>query len=169
MYKNRISKYCNDKRNPKRGQKGFLPDLQEWAKACEEYCYDKQIVKHFDICNETFYKFLDRQRYEEEHGRKAEFLEAYKNGKNKSRLEAIQLLKQSARKKDEAATIIFYAKTFGNLIESKDLKDLKMKKKEFALKQKEFLTKLAEKFELDFEQLKEFATKFFKDAKVDDI
>src|ERR1700744_6175357 len=99
----------------------FVPDIKEWAEACEIYCYDKQISRHFDICQETFYAFLDRERYAEEQGEISEFLAAYKKGRNKTSKFAISNLLQLAKKGDPAASI-FTAKTYGGLLETKDIK-----------------------------------------------
>lgn len=164
----RISQYSKDK-NGRRGRGlCFIPELKEWKEACEIYCYDTQIAKHFDISKETFYVFIDKQRYEEEQGRKSEFLDAYKNGRNKTAKFAISNLLQLAKKGDAAASI-FTAKTYGGLLETKDIKHIELKKIEVAFKTKQFLTDLASKFELKYEELNEFAEKYFKDAKLDDI
>lgn len=166
----RISQHYKDKKT-KRGQyPKFVPNLDEWREACLLYCYDKQIAKHFDISHETFYRFIDRQRHEKDQGRPAEFLDTYKLARNTTKKQVLNKLLSS----NETAALIFSAKTFGGLTEKKDDKEYELKKKEFELKQKEFelkqkefLAKLGEKFQLDYEQLKEFVEKFFEENKKD--
>jgi hypothetical protein len=161
----RKSQHSKDKKGPGRTKK-FEPDLKEWAEVCELYCYDKQIFQHFDICAETFYAFLDRQRYAEEQGTRSEFLAAYKDGRNKGRNFALTSLKKLTEKGEVAATI-FTAKTYGGLLEAKDIKHIELKKYEVAFRTKQFLTELGNKFNLNFEELKEFADKYFNDVKLD--
>ena len=163
----RISQHYKDKQKPGRSIK-FNPTIEEWTDACQTYCFDTQICKHFDVHKETFYLFLDRQRYEKEQGRAADFLDVYKMGRNKTTKFAIDNLKINAERGDPAATI-FFAKTFGGLIEAKDIKHIELKKYEMAFKSKQFMTELAKKFELNYEELNTFANKYFSDAKLDDI
>ena len=161
--KSQVSKDRKAGRLPK-----FVPNIKEWSEACEIYAYDKQIVRHFDICNETFYSFLDKERYKEEQGEVSEFLAAYKNGRNKTSRFALSNLLNLAKKGDAAASI-FTAKTYGGLLETKDIKHIELKKIEVAFKTKQFLTDLANKFQLSYEELNEFANKYFKDSKLDEI
>ena len=165
----RISQHYKDKKNKKigRGLK-FNPSINDWKEACEIYAYDTQIIKHFDICAETFYSFLDKQRYEQDQGRKSEFIDTYKNGRNKTRKFAISNILQMAKKGDPSSSI-FVAKTFGGLLETKDIKHIELKKYEVAFKTKQFMTELANKFELNYEELNTFAEKYFKDDKLDAI
>lgn len=164
----RISEWSKNRKNGKGRSAKFAPDLKEWAEACKLYLYDKQIYKHFDVCNETFYSFMDKERYKVEQGGKSDFLDAYKKGRNTTRKFVLSKLLEGVKNNDIAATI-FSAKTYGGIIEEKDLKQHLLRKKEFALKQKEFLAKLADKYELDYDDLKSFAAKFFKDAHMEDI
>jgi len=143
-------------------------EKEEESLFCETYAYDTQIFKHFDICRETFYAFMDRQRYAVETGKKSAHLDAYNNGRNKSRQFAINNLKKLAEKGDPMCSI-FTAKTFGGLLETKDIKHIELKKYEVAFKTKQFMTELANKFELNYEELDEFAKKYFKDDKLDAI
>lgn len=163
----RISQHSLAKKG-KVGKAPFEPSLEEWTKVCKLYPYDKQIFEHFDIAKETFYSFLDKQRYEKEQGRKSEYLDAYKNGRAESKSFALANLLKLAKQGD-AACSIFVSKTFGGLLESKDIKHIELKKIEVAFKTKQFLTELASKFELKYEELTEFAEKYFKNAKLDDI
>ena len=163
----RISQHSLSKMG-KCGKAQFLPNLEEWTKVCRLYPYDKQIFEHFDIAKETFYAFLDKQRFEKEQGRKSDFLDAYKNGRAESKSFALSNLLRLAKSGD-AACSIFTAKTFGGLLESKDIKHIELKKIEVAFKTKQFMTDLAAKFELNYEQLEEFASKYFKDSKIEDV
>ncbi len=165
----RISNYSKDKKN-KKGGRGlkFNPSISEWKDACDVYAYDTQIIKHFDICQETFYSFLDKQRYEIEQGGKGEFLETYKACRNKTRQFALKNLLKLAKEGDSACAI-FSAKAFGGLLEAKDIKHIELKKYEVAFKTKQFMTELAKKFELNYEELNEFANKYFSDDKLDEI
>lgn len=157
----RKSQHSKEKKGKRGRTQKFDPDLKEWTEACEIYAYDKQIAKHFDICQETFYVFLDRQRYAEEQGNPSEFLAAYKNGRNKTRKFAITNILKLAQQGEVAASI-FAAKTYGELIEAKDIAHIELKKKEVELKTKSFLTELANKFNLNPEQLEKFAQDYFE-------
>lgn len=159
----RVSQHSRDKKG-KRGQNPFAPDLKEWQLACKLYKYDTQIAKHFDICKETFYSFIDKQRCLLEQGKSAEFLDAYKKGRNDTTQFVLTKLMESVKNSDIAA-IIFAAKTYGGLKEAKDTDAHLLKKKEYILKSKQYLTDLAKKFELNYEQLCEFSNKYFSDIK----
>jgi hypothetical protein len=150
------------------GRKPFLPDLKEWKEACEIYVYDKQIFEHFFISRETFYRFLDNQRCLIDEGKKSAYIDAYTKGRNKSKQWAISLLKNAAEKGD-TGSIIFSSKAIGGLLEAKDIAHIELKKIEVSFKTKQFLTDLANKFNLNYEQLNEFANKFFHDPKMDEI
>jgi hypothetical protein len=163
----RISRHSLSKQG-KRGKAEFIPDLKEWTQACKLYAYDKQIFEHFDICAETFYRFLDKQRFEHEEGRPSEYIDAYKAGRAEKRAFALTNLLQLAKKGDPACSI-FVAKSFGQLLEAKDQKHIDLKKKELELKTRTFLTSLAEKFSLNVEELQSFADKHFTDKNLNDI
>lgn len=163
---NRISQHYKDKKNSKRGRGiKFNPHLNEWKEACRVYCYDTQIVKHFDISKETFYTFLDKQRYEKEQGRPSEFFDSYKQERNTTKQNVLDKLLRC----NEPAALIFSAKAYGGLKEAKDAELLILKRKELMLKHKEFLSKIAERYNLNYEELKELADKFFKNIKIDDM
>lgn len=164
----RKSQHYKDKKGKVGRHLKLNPTLKEWTEACNIYAYDKQIAKHFDVCPETFYLFLDRQRCIQESGKKADFLDAYKAGRNKTRQFAISNILQMAKKGDPMCSI-FTAKTFGGLIETKDIKHIELKKYEVAFKTKQFMTELAKKFELNYEELSTFAEKYFSDDKLEDI
>jgi len=150
------------------GRKPFLPDIKEWSEACEIYVYDEQIFKHFFISRECFYSFLDKQRCLIDEGKKSAYIDAYEKGRNKSRQWAISTLKTAAINGDTGA-IIFSSKAIGGLLEIKDQKHIELKKIEVSFKTKQFLTELANKFSLNYDQLDEFASKYFKDSKLEDI
>lgn len=163
----RISQHSLSKKG-KVGAARFLPDLKEWTEICKIYPYDKDIFGYFDIAKETFYAFLDRERYQKEQGKKSEYLDAYINGRHNTKKFVLGKLLKSIER-DDMAGVIFGSKTYGGLLEAKDIKHIELKKIEVAFKTKQFLTELANKFELDYEQLNEFANKHFKDKKLDDI
>lgn len=153
------------------GPKAFLPDLKEWIECFKIYPYNRQIQKHFGICEETFYAFIDKQKVLEEEGKPSAYLEAYKYGRNETRKTILSTLINCAStgSKEDMPALIFASKTYGGLLEEKDIKHIELKKIEVAFKTKQFLTDLANKFNLSYEQLDEFAKKFFSDKKLDDI
>lgn len=163
----RSSKQSTDK-NGKRGGDPFYPDLKEWKIACDHYINVRQIAEHFGKARETIYALLDRERCKEDEGKKSVILDHYIKGRRESRLKAIDNLKRLSDTGSEAA-IIYSAKTIGGFIEAKDLEHIELKKKDQDLKNKQFLTDLAAKFELKYDELNAFAEKYFKDSKVDDI
>ncbi len=152
----------------KAGKLEFLPEVEMWTKVCQTAAYDTQIYKSFSICKDTFYSFLDRERCKEEQDPlyKSAYLAAYINKRHETR----QLISDAFLEniiKGDTASILFGMKTYNGLIEAKDIKHIELKKKEVALKTKMFLTDLANKFNLNFEELKEFANQHFKDIKLD--
>lgn len=163
----RKSQYSLSKQG-KVGRAKFEPNLEEWRKACSIYAYEKQIVKHFGICNETYYAFLDRERLLEESGGHSEYLEAYKSERQKTRKIISDAFLKNVLNGDVASTI-FGMKTHLGFLEERDIRHIELKKIEVAFKTKAFLTDLASKFELNFEQLQEFADKYFKDSKIEDV
>lgn len=150
------------------GREKFQPDLEEWKEACRIFPTDKHIYKAFKICCETFYAFLDRERFVVESGKRSEFLEAYK-------LERWNTRKQiadsyfSSLKSGETAAAIFGMKAFNGWMEASEAAKIELKKKELELKTKSFLTSMAEKFGLNVEELQLFTDKHFGDKKLDDI
>lgn len=145
----------------------FIPCIEEWTKACETYAYDKQIYQHFDISHETFYAFLDRERIIIESGNHSAFIESYKKGRNKNREWALENLKKQALTERGAACAIFAAKTFGGLLEAKDVAMIKLKQQEHELRNKSFLSDLASKFNLNAQELEKFASTYFKPIDLD--
>ncbi len=124
----RKSKY-SEERKGKCGRPAFSPNFDDWKRACETYIYDRQIYEHFGISCETFYAFKDRERFKQETEGKSEFLEFYIKGRNKQREWALNNLKNLADNGNEAA-VIYSAKTFGGLLEAKDIAHIELKKKE---------------------------------------
>lgn len=161
----RISEHS---RSRKEGRKPFKPDLSEWKEICKISAYDQQIYRHFRINAETFYRFLDKERYKQEQDNtyKSEFVESYQI----DRMNTKKLISNAFIKNIETgdvSSVIFGMKTYNGLIESKDIAHIELKKKEVALKSKEFLTNLANKFDLNFDELKQFAKKYFQDIDLD--
>jgi hypothetical protein len=150
----RISQHSLAKKG-KPGKAQFLPDLKEWTKVCKIYPYDTDIIKHFDIAKETFYSFIDKQRYEKEQKNKSEYLDAYKNGRAETKQKVLNNLLEMAYKGDNACTI-FTSKTYGGLRETKDLdaheiriKEYELKEQAFRLSTEKFVNELCEKHNLD--------------------
>ncbi|MES2614429.1 MAG: hypothetical protein V4591_03335 [Bdellovibrionota bacterium] len=113
------------------------------------------------IAKETFYAFLDRERYvQEQTGEYSAYLDTYKKERAHTRKMVLDVFMKNVEKGDTAC-VIFAAKTYLGLIEAKDVAYIELKKEEVTLKTKVFLTNLASKFNLDYEQLEEFADKFF--------
>ncbi|MES2615508.1 MAG: hypothetical protein V4591_08840 [Bdellovibrionota bacterium] len=145
----------------KAGRTAFKPHLQEWTEICKVSAYDTQIWRHFMISKETFYAFLDRERYSEEQtGEYSAYLDTYKKERAGTRKMVLDAFIKSIEAGD-TSSIIFAAKTYLGLIEAKDVAYIELKKEEFALKTKVFLTNLANKFNLNYDQLDEFADKYF--------
>lgn len=163
----RISQHSLSK-SGKAGPLAFKPDLKEWTRACNLYAYKKQIAEHFDITYETFCAFIDRQRFEKENGRKSEFLDALTRERNAKRKQVLDKLMEFVDSGD-VGSMIFATKTYGGLIEAKDLKHIELKKKELELKTKTYITSLAKEFQLSVEELQAFTDKHFCDKNLNDI
>lgn len=163
----RLSNHVKNKRTKKRGD-SFLPDIDEWKKACTYYPSNVQISKHFDISRETFYAFLDKEHYKQEQDSnyKSAYIDLYKNARNGTRLGIYSNLLDMVKRQDNAA-IIYSTKIFGGAIEERDKKLIAIKKYEAQFKAKQFLTSLAEKFNLDYNQLNKFANRYFKELDLD--
>jgi len=141
--------------------KSFKPDLQEWTEACGMFPYDVQVYKYLMVSAETFYKFLDEQRYQEETtGQKSEFLEAYVNERKKTKKMISNAYKEKVLSGD-TGSIIFGQKAFNGIIEQKDIEHIEIKKQQLALKSNEFLSELAKEYKLNKDELKVFADKYF--------
>ena len=138
----------------------FDPPIDEWRKACEIYPYAKQIYRHFDIVAETFYRFLDREHYKEEQdsGYKSPYLEAYITLRQQTRIRVVRNLLEGSDKKEPAMTI-FAAKAFAGIMDVKDREHLRLKREELRLKTQGYLSDLANKFNLSYEELSEFTSK----------
>ena len=165
----RLSEHSKRK-NGTRGGLPWLPDLKSWKKICGLSAYDTQICKYFQVSQETFYSFIDRERFKEEQDNayKSEYLESHKSERNKTRDFIAAKFLKNIEQGDTSCTI-FGMKTFNGMIEAKDLKHIELKKYEVAFKTKQFLSELANKFELNYEELNTFADKYFKDVKLDEI
>ena len=159
----RLSQYSKDRR--KMRTNAFYPKLDEWVDACEVCPFDTQIAKIFGISKETFYCFIDKERYKEEQDKKykSEHLDIYKSARNKARKRISEAYFSNVDKHD-TASVIFGMKTFNGLIESKDLELIKIKREQMMLKNNEFLLELATKFNLNEKQLKLFTKQYYKDV-----
>lgn len=162
----RQSQYAQQK--SKRGGAAFLPDLAQWTQACKICAYVNQIYKYFGISAETFYAFMDKERIKIENGENSEYIESY-NRERKNTKDMVAKAFFDKIKEGDTSSVIFGMKSYNGAIEQKDLYLIEMKKKELELKTKQFLTELGNKFNLNYEQLNEFASKYFKDSKLDDI
>lgn len=157
----RKSEYC---RNKKGRRLKFDPDLQEWIDACKATQYNYQMYSWFGIARDTFSAFLDREHYKEEQNPEyhSAFLASLKKERNKIRAYVNNKFLDLIEKEDTAA-IIFGQKTYNKFLEAKDKKNLELKAAQVNLQKKQFLTQLAEKFDLNYEQLQKFADKYFVD------
>lgn len=142
-----------------RGRRALTPNIEEWRDACKLLPYDYQIADYFSVSKETFYSFLDRERYKEENGEKSEYLDAYKSERNKTKKKVLNTLLDKIDTENSA--LIFCSKVYGGLMEEKEKRTLDLKKKELILKSKAFLTNLAKNFNLNPEQLSDFADRYF--------
>lgn len=163
----RLSQHSLSKKG-KPGKAAFEPNIKEWTKACEISAFDTQIIKYFSISKETFYSFIDKARYIADNGNKSEYLDAYINGRKKTKNMIAESFFNKIKDGD-TSSVIFGMKSYNGALEAKDVYLIEMKKRELELKQKQFLTELANKFELNYEQLDEFAGKYFKESKLEDI
>lgn len=150
----------------KKGIMPFSPELDDWTQACRIAAYDIQIFKYFGICKETFYSFIDKERYKVEQGENSDFLDAYIQGRKKTKNMIAEAFLEKIADKD-TASVLFGMKTYNGVIEQKDIEHIELKKQQLALKSNEYLTQLAEKFGLNKEELKEYSHKFFHDLNLD--
>lgn len=163
----RLSQYSKQK---KAKTNKFDPDIKEWRKVCRLSPYNITIIKHFGISKETFCAFIDRERYKEEQNPKyhSDYVDALKIERMRFR----ELISDSFYNKiseGDTASVIFGMKLYNGAIEAKDLSALAIKRKELTLKSNQFLSQLAEKFQLDKEEIKQFAEKYFTHVKTDDV
>ncbi len=158
----RISNHCRSKLDGN-GRKPFHPVLEDWQEACSIYPYIKQICEHFEVCHETVRQFIDKEyvKQEQDSSYISRYIEALTAEKKRFRKTISTSFLKSVEKGDNP-TIIFGMKSFHGTIEAKDLAHIELKRQELALKSNEYLTKLAEKYSLNFEELKEFSEKYFK-------
>lgn len=162
----RISQHSIDKNGAGRGVK-FKPDLEEWRLACRIFPTDKAIYKSFGVSCETFYAFLDRERYnQEQSGNKSAFVEAYKQERWNTRKRIADSYFANL-KEGEVAASIFGMKAFNGWMEASETAKVELKKLELELKRKNYLTSLAEKFQLNVEELQAFTDKHFKSVELD--
>ncbi len=152
----------------KKGKFAWEPDLSKWKKVCGMCAFDTQIFRTFQISRECFYAFLDRERFKEEQDPeyRSAYLVYYVNERFKTK---DRILNAFLDKIDDGdtASVIFGMKVFNGAIEAKDMVSIEFKRHELMLKTKDFLFNLADKFNLDFEQVKGFAKTYFKE--IDDI
>ncbi len=155
----RLSQYSKDRKTKSRA---FHPDLKEFKEACQIFPYNTGLYKYFDVSCETFCAFMDREHYKEEQDPSyhSEYLEALKR-KDQRKLTVSNFYKNVQN--GDVASNIFAMKLFTGAMEAKDKFQIKIKVRELQLKQQEFLSRLASEFNLDFEQLKKFANKHFKE------
>lgn len=148
----------------------FRPDMFNWKKICRLSSHNVQIARYFNISQETLYKFLDEEQYKQEQDENyiSEYLVSLKDERNKTREFIANKFLKNIDSGDNSS-VIFGMKVYNGMIEAKDLAHIQLKKLDQSFRQKQFLTELANKFSLNYEQLDEFANKFFKDAKLDDI
>jgi hypothetical protein len=156
----RLSKFSRER---KEGRTPFSPDIDRWTEICKMSAYDNQIYRSFQISHDTFYSFIDRERLKQEQDPSYEsaYIAAYINKRHEMR----QIISDAFMQKIEAqdtASILFGMKTYNGMIEEKDIRHIELKKQEIALKTNAYLTELASKFSLDFDQLKEFSKMYFK-------
>lgn len=140
-----------------------MPDIKQWKKICSMSSHNIQIAKYFNVCQETLYSFMDRERYKEEKDESftSEYLASLKDERNRTREFIASKFLENIKKGDNSS-VIFGMKVFNGSIEQKDADIIELKKQEVALKSKQFLTQLAEKFNLNPDQLQKFAEAYFK-------
>lgn len=150
------------------GRTPFTPEPERWKNLCRHSAYDNQIFRSLGISSSTFYAFLDREHLKEEQDPtySSQFLLDYKNERQKTR-DIINTAFMDKVMSGDTASILYGMKTYGGMLEAKDVANIEIKKREVTLKTKDFLSHLAEKFNLSFEQLREFAKKYFKDIELE--
>jgi len=140
----------------------FNPTPEEMKKASEIYPYKYQIADHFNVSLETLHAFFANEEYKEEtiSGYKSEILDAYNSGKNKTRKFVLGKLLKGVNE-DNPVLTIFASKTYGGLLEKKDLSHIHLKKAELHMKKvasnlkvEEYVLKLKENLNLTAEQMK---------------
>jgi hypothetical protein len=148
----------------------FRPDIKQWQRICAIASVQAQIARYFSISQETLYKFLDEERYKEEQDEnyKSSYLEILKEEKKKTKELVASKFFESIKNGDNAS-VIFGMKVYNHAIEAKDVEALILKKREVELKEKTYLTSLAEKFNLNVEELQKFTDKHFSDKNLNDI
>ena len=146
-----------------KARKKFNPSLEEWSEACELFAYNRQVAKFFGITEEAFYLFLDGEHYKEEQDSsyKSEYIEAHMACRKKTKTRVLDNLLKGSDKGEPAMTI-FAAKSFGGVMEEKDRLLYSLKRDELQLKRQVYLSDLAAKFNLNFEELKEFTNNYVR-------
>lgn len=157
----RKSEHCKSRRNR---TSRFVPEIDEWREACRNLPFDQQIIRHFGICHETFYAFLDKEYYrqEQEEGYISDFVASYKQERLRSKNKISEAYFKLIDKGD-TPSIIFGMKSFNGLLEARDIEHIELKKKQMAIRANEFLLDLAAKFKLDEKELKAFVKKYHED------
>lgn len=163
----RISKFCKDR---KKRINAFDPSIEEFSKACRMFPTVIQITKYLGCSHESLNSFLDKEHYKEEQdpNYKSAYVAAYKIERQNTKDLVHQIFLKNLYNGEVSASI-FAMKAFNGMIEAKDIKHIELKKREVALRTNEYLTNLAHKFGLDFEQLKQFSEKYFKGINLDNI
>lgn len=146
----------------RKGREAFCPDMARWKKVCSISAHDTQIIRSFHICPETFYGFLDKERYKEEQDGEytSEYLESYINERLNTQYK-ISAAYLDKIEEGDSPSILFGMKTFNGHIEAKDRFSNEVKRQELILKTQEFLLKFSEKFSLNFDDVKSFAKNYF--------
>lgn len=160
-----MSKLSQDK---KHGRYKFQPNIKDWSEACKICPTDRQIAKYFSISHETFYAFLDRERVVEDNGKTSEYIDIYKRKSAETKKKIADAFLENVGNGD-VTSIIFGMKAYNGVIEAKDIAHIELKKIDQSFKNKQFLTDMAKEFNLTYEQLNDFANKYFKDSKIEDV
>ena len=159
---NSLVKFARGRKSRRTGG-AFLPDMEEWANAIRNTAYNTQLCRHFGIGYTTLYEFLKREAAKEENDEnyQSEYLNVLNTARERIKNLATNMLIKKMEEGD-TASILFAMKTYNNMMETRDRANIAMRGKELELRSKQFLTEIAQKFNLSFEQLDSFAAKFFE-------
>jgi len=141
----------------KRGAKRIVVDKKMLSRVFEmasNLLTDKQIFESLGISCDTFYELKKNN---------SEFSEALTLGREKTRDELTNAAIKNA--KMEPSLMMFMMRTKFDYMYVDKRKELELKQKELELKTKSFLTGMAKEFNLTYEQLDEFANKYFNGNK----
>lgn len=164
MTKQRVSEYSKSKKKKWR----FEPTIEDWRQAARICPYDIQMAKFLGTSHETFFAFLDKQRYIVENGGESAYVESYYQDRKKTRIEIADKFLGNIQNGDVASTIVGM-KCFNGMLEQREIEHIELKKQELTLRSNAFLTDLAESFGLDKKELKHFADKYFQGLNLDSI